>query len=218
MKIQALRNIGLFESLSDAELDSLAPHFVTRKFPKNAVIITEGDDTNSLYVVLKGRVKVFLNDENGKEVILNDQGVSDYFGEVSLFDDGKRSASVMTLEPCEFAVLEKQAFVTCLAANPQLALTIIRGLTLRLRALSDNVRNLALMDVYGRVAHTLLEMAEDQDDRKVITERLTQTELAARVGASSKMVSRIMKELTAGGYIRKDGKQIVINKALPANW
>ncbi len=213
-----LRKIKLFESINDLELEALSKHFVFRKFPKNSVIINEGDTASSMYIILDGRVKVYLNDEHGKEVTLNIQEPGDYFGEVSLFDDGKRSASIMTLEKCQFALLEKQEFIKCMGSNPQLALTIIKGLTFRLRVLSENVRNLALLDVYGRVTRTLIELATERDGKQVITEKLTQIDLASRVGASPKMVSRILKDLKTGGYISKQGQYMVINKSLPPAW
>jgi len=142
----------------------------------------------------------------------------DYFGEVSLFDNGARSASIMTLEDSQFAVLEKTAFLKCISVQPELALTIIKGLTMRLRGLTGSVRNLALMDVYGRVAHTLLELAVEKDSQRVILENLTYEELAKRVGASTKMVGRVMKDLKTGGYITKTGKRLVINQSFPSSW
>lgn len=213
-----LNNVDLFESLEADELEELSKHFISRQLAKNSIVINEGDDTNSLYIILSGRVKVYLNDENGKEVILNVEQKGDYFGEVSLFDDGKRSASVMTLENSKFAVLEKDEFLKCLAEHPHLALAIIKGLTMRLRALSENVRNLALMDVYGRVAHTLLELAEEKGQQWVINEKLTQNDLAKRVGASSKMVGRIMQDLKKGGYIIKRDGELIITRQLPSAW
>jgi CRP/FNR family cyclic AMP-dependent transcriptional regulator len=218
MDVKILSGINLFESLEGEDLLAVSNHLVRRRFLKNSIIINEGDTTNSLYIILSGKVKVFLNDENGKEVILNVVNEGDYFGEVSLFDDGLRSASIMTMEDSDFAVLEKSAFLNCMAAHPELALTIIKGLTTRLRGLSGSVRNLALMDVYGRVAHTLLELATEQDGRKVITENLTYNDLAMRVGASSKMVGRVMKDLKSGGYITKSGKKLIINQSFPASW
>jgi len=218
MDVKILSGINLFESLEGEDLLAVTNHLIRRRFPKNSVIINEGDTTNSLYIILDGKVKVFLNDENGKEVILNVVSAGDYFGEVSLFDDGRRSASIMTMEDSECAVLEKSAFLACMASNPELALTIIKGLTTRLRGLSDSVRNLALMDVYGRVAHTLLELATEKDGVKIISENLTYKDLAKRVGASSKMVGRVMKDLKTGGYITKAGKDLIINQSFPASW
>lgn len=219
MDTDLFEKMPLFEVLGPEERQALTSHFVLRRHPKNTVVINEGDDSNSLYIILEGQVKVYLNDEAGKEVILNIQGPGDYFGEVSLFDEGPRSASIMTQQECHFAVLMKEAFVNCLANHPGLAITIIQGLTTRLRALSENVRSLALMDVYGRVARLLMELASEQDDGSwVIKQRLTHTDLANRIGASSKMVSRIMQDLKKGGYIRKESSQIIIKRDLPAAW
>jgi CRP/FNR family cyclic AMP-dependent transcriptional regulator len=218
MDVKILNGINLFESFSADDLRAVSSHLVRRRFPKNSVIITEGDATNSLYIILSGKVKAFLNDENGKEVILNVVNEGEYFGEVSLFDNGSRSASIMTLEDCQFAVLEKTAFLKCISTQPELALTIIKGLTMRLRGLTGSVRNLALMDVYGRVAHTLQELAIEKDGKTVIIDNLTYEELAKRVGASTKMVGRVMKDLKTGGYITKSGKKLLINRAFPSSW
>lgn len=153
-----------------------------------------------------------------KDVTLNTQDVSDYFGEVSLLDDGPRSASVITMEDSQFAVLNKQAFIECISENPHISLKIMQGLTRRLRALSENIRSLALMDVYGRVVHLLLDLAIEHDGAHVFEDRLTQNDIAARIGASPKMVGRIMQDLKKGGYVCKDGKHLVITKPLPAAW
>lgn len=219
MDVSQIKNIPLFASLNDNEQQSLKEHFLFRRHAKNSIIINEGDDTSSLYIIIEGRVKVFLTDESGKEVVLNTQSAGEYFGEVSLFDDGLRSASVMTLEDCQFAVLTKQTFIQLITDNPTLSLSIISGLTQRLRALSENVRSLALMDVYGRVARTLMDLSVEQDNGdRVIAESLTYSDLANRVGASSKMVSRIMQDLKKGGYISKESQKIYIKRNLPPAW
>ncbi len=218
MDTQIFDQIPLFEALAQDHRDTLVKHFIVRNCPKNTIVINEGDDTNSLYAILEGKVKVYLADEAGKEVILNTQGAGEYFGEVSLLDEGPRSASVITTEECQFAVLMKQDFIDCLTENPQMSLKIIQGLTHRLRALSENVRSLALMDVYGRVARLLLELAEEQGDIQIIPEKLTHNDIAARIGASPKMVSRIMQELKKGDYIRKADGKLIIDRPLPAAW
>jgi CRP/FNR family cyclic AMP-dependent transcriptional regulator len=218
MDSRMLEGIPLFQSLSETERAALSGRFVVRRHPRNAVVINEGDETSSLYVIVEGRVKVYLTDEHGKEIVLNTQGPGEYFGEVSLLDDHPRSASVATLEDSKFAVLMKQAFIDCLRENPDIALQIIRGLTERLRGLSENVRNLALMDVYGRVARLLLDAAVTCDGVRVIDEQFTYADIAARVGASPKMVGRIMQELKKGGYLRKAGGKLVIEKSFPSSW
>jgi len=218
MDIKLFNQIPLFEKLDSDEREKLASRFVLRHHPKNTVVINEGDDSRSFYVIIEGEVKVYLTDENGKEIVLNKQTAGEYFGEVALLDEGLRSASVITTQQSQFAVLNQQAFSECISDNPQISLKIMQGLTQRLRALSDNVRSLALMDVYGRVARLLLDEAIDQDDVKVIKNKLTQNDIAARIGASSKMVGRIMQDLKKGGYIRKDDKHLVIAKPLPPAW
>ena len=213
-----LSKIALFSGLPEAELQVISDLAVIRTYPKNTMVICEGDLSDSLYIVLAGKVKVFLNDEEGKEVTLNIQGEGEYFGELAMLDGSPRSASVMTVEETQLAVVSKQAFENCLERNPKIAMTVIRGLARRLRELSENVRSLALMDVYGRVAHTLLELAEEQDGKLVVQQRLTQRDIASMVGASREMVSRILRDLTVGGYITIDNKIITINERLPSGW
>ena len=218
MDIKLFDQIPLFEKLNDDERENIASRFVLRRHLKNTVMINEGDDSRSFYVIIAGQVKVYLTDESGKEVVLNIQNAGEYFGEVALLDEGPRSASVITTQASQFAILNQQAFIDCITENPQISLKVMQGLTSRLRALSDNVRSLALMDVYGRVARLLLELAVEQEGKKVITGKLTQNDIADRIGASSKMVGRIMQELKKGGYIQKDGKQLLIAKPLPPAW
>ncbi|MBN4080434.1 Crp/Fnr family transcriptional regulator [Beggiatoa alba] len=216
--VQMLRNVPIFDNLSDDELSAVKKYAVIRNFPKNSVIINEGDSSDSLYVILKGRVTVYLSDENGKEVILNSQGIGDYFGELALVDDEKRSASVITTEKSTFIIISKMDFKKVLSSNPELAYNLIRGLTSRVRHLTDNVRSLALLDVYGRVAKTLLLLAEEKEDELVIDMKLTQQDIASRVGASREMVAKILKDLTIGGYISNDHKRITIHERLPAHY
>ncbi len=213
-----LDNVSLFANLPQMDRDAISKLATTRSYPKNTIIISEGDSSDSFYVVVSGKLKVFLSDSEGKEIIINMLKDGDYFGELALLDDEPRSASVMTLEDSKLALISKSAFQDCLTANPAMALGIIRGLTARLRNLTENVKSLALMDVYGRVARTLIEMAEKQGDVQVITQRLTQRDIANMVGASREMVSRILKDLTIGGYITITNKTITINDKLPPGW
>jgi len=192
---------------------------VTRNFPRNAVFITEGDYSDSLYCILSGRVKVYLNDDEGKEVILNVQGPGEYFGELALLDSGPRSASVMALEKCRLSVISKVDFEEFLDKHASAQKKIMLGMVKRLRALTENVRTLALLDVYGRVARVLLQLARPKGDVLVINEELRQQDIANRVGSSREMVSRVMKDLREGGYIEIDeNRHIVIKERLPAGW
>lgn len=121
----------------------------------------------------------------------------------------------MTTEKAKLAFLSKADFQRVLAEHSEIALNLIKKLTGRVRILSENVKNLALLDVYGRVAKTLLGMAKDNDGQLIVEKRLTQQDIANRVGASREMVARIMKDLVKGGYITVARSQIVINEKLP---
>jgi CRP/FNR family cyclic AMP-dependent transcriptional regulator len=205
------------EALPDALLQQIARQAVVRSYPKNAIIVTEGDEGDSLYVLVSGRAKVFVSDADGKEVQLNQLGPGEYFGEVTL-DGGTRSASVMALEDCRCAVLRRTEIGGFMAEHPDFALHVIRKLAHRVRSLTDSVRDLAFIDVYGRVARLLLELAQEVDGRMVIEDRMTQKDIAARVGASREMVSRIFSDLTEGGYVRKEAGRIVVLRKPPAHW
>jgi len=212
------RESVLFAELAPDDVKFIAGHGIVRSFPKNAVIINEGDHSDSLYVILEGRVKVFVSDESSKEVILNIQGPGEYFGELALIDDTPRSASVMTIEKSRLVLVTRQAFERCLAENPSLAVKLIRMLVRRIRSLNVNGKDLALLDVYGRVARTLIKLAVDEDGTLIIKQRLTHQEIASMVGASREMVSRIMRDLVLGGYVVMEGKRMIILSKLPAHW
>lgn len=210
-----LEDVAIFSGLSQDDLELLEHHMVTRSFQKNTIIINEGDEANSFFIIIKGAVKVFLSNEEGKEIIINAQGPGDHFGELALLDDAPRSASVITTEKSTIGVIAKEDFHKVLAKNTDLSLNLIRELTRRVRLLSDNVRSLALMDVYGRVAKILLGMAQEEDGIMVINKRPTQQDIANHIGASREMVARILKDLTTGNYITIDGRRLIINEKLP---
>jgi CRP/FNR family cyclic AMP-dependent transcriptional regulator len=204
-------------TLSEADLKSIGSHGVVRSYPKNTIIVSEGDTTDSLYVILEGRVKAYVSDSDGRQVVLSTQGPGEYFGELVL-DEGPRSASVMTLLPCRFLVVQKEEFRKFLLQNPAFALALIDKLIARVRALTESVKSLALMDVYGRVARLLLELAEESNGGFVIAQRLTQQDIASRIGASREMVSRILKDLSVGGYLTQSRTGIVLHRKPPEHW
>ena len=213
-----LKNIELFEKLSDEELETLESLAVTRSYPKNTVLINEGDQANAMYFIDSGKVRVYVSDDQGKEFILNTMGEGEYFGELSLLDDEKRSASVITTEKAAFSIIYKDDFTDAISKNPNLALSLLKNLTGRVRQLTDNIKTLALQDVYGRIRKTLMGLAEDQGDIQVVTEKLTQQDIANRIGSSREMVARILKDLQIGGYIETEKKQIKILKKLPESY
>lgn len=205
-----LRNVPLFSVLPESQL-ALLTGVVTRKsFPRGTVIIAAGDPTESLFVVISGRMKVMMSDDEGREVILAILGTGEYFGEMGLVDDSPRSASVVALEACELLTLAKRDFKHCLQDNFDMAMTVMRGLVKRLREADKKIGSLALMDVYGRVARLLLEMAETVDGQKVVTKKLAKQDIAKMIGASREMVSRVMKDLQNGGVIEVRSGSILL--------
>ena len=209
-----LKKVPLFVGLQEHDLHALADKAVIKTFPKHATVINEGETTGSLYVVLSGKVKVLLGDESGKELILDIKGPGGYFGEMAL-DEQPRSASIVALEPSRFAVFSKDDFKHLLLEHPEVSQHVIKDLIHIVRGLNKNVRSLAMLNVYGRVSKLLLDLAVDQHGTLVISEKLTQQDMANRVGSSREMVSRIFRGLSLGGYIKVEGKKITINKTLP---
>jgi CRP/FNR family cyclic AMP-dependent transcriptional regulator len=213
-----IENVSIFAGMEPSDLALIEQRMVKRNYPRNTIILSEGDNSDSLYVILSGKVKVYLNDENGKEAIINYQEEGEYFGELSLIDDYKRSASIMTTVKTTVAIMSKQAFHQVLLGNPNICIHLLKDMVGRVRTLTDEVKSLALSDVYGRLSKTLLSLAEEKDGQMVIEGHVTQQELANRIGASREMVCRIFKDLVKGGYISSDNNQYVINKQLPARY
>jgi CRP/FNR family cyclic AMP-dependent transcriptional regulator len=208
---------GPFLHLNEAALRELTPRGVARDFRKNTVIVNEGDDTNALYVVLSGRLKAFISGDDGREIVLDTIEPGDYFGELVL-DGGPRSASIINLEPCRLFVIPQADVEHLLQENPAFARDLLKRLIGRVRSLTAKVRDLGLRDVYGRFVRFVDENSIEDGGLRIIPERLTQSEVAARIGGSREMVSRIMRDLTEGGYIEVEAKRIRLRKKLPAHW
>jgi len=200
-----------------SNLDALTALGVVRSFPRNTIIFQEGDRGDHLYVVLSGKLKVFLADSDGKEIIVDMLGPGQYFGEMAL-DGSARSASVMTMESSRLAVIERDQFKQFIAQDPDAAFSVIITLIRRARNLTRVVGNLALLDVYGRVARLLLDNAVEESGRLVVGTRMTQQEIAKRVGASREMVWRILDDLRQGRYITIEDGHIMIQQSLPKRW
>ena len=206
-----------FAPLQDETLRSIATSGVVRTFARNTVLINEGDVGDALYVILSGRVKVFSSNEAGREFVIDFHGPGEYIGEMTL-DGAPRSASVMTVEPTTCAVVNRAQFRDFILVHPDFAMHLIDRLIHRLRVTTGNLKSLALSDVYGRLVRLLNALAQDVDGRQVVPEKLTQQDIADRVGASRDMIGKLMKDLVAGGYLTVEERTIVILKKLPTGW
>jgi CRP/FNR family cyclic AMP-dependent transcriptional regulator len=217
--------------LPEGMLGAIAAAGVVRAFPRNSVLINEGDSGDSLYIILAGKVKVYASNVAGKEVVIDFHGPGEYVGEMSLAG-APRSASVITVEPTTCAIVTRAHFREFIRAQPDFALHLIEKLIHRARLdevereiglrpdelATENVKSLALSDVYGRVVRLLVTLARDVDGTQVVPERLTQQDIADRVGASRDMISRLLKDLVAGGYLAIEDRTITILKKPPPGW
>ena len=178
----------------------------------------EGDPVDGLYVVVSGRIKVLLSDNDGKEVVLTVESAGACFGEIALLDEEPRSASVAALENTELLIIYRDQFMDLLDNHPEFARALIRSLAHMVRRLTKNVESLALKDVYCRIVDVLERRSVVADDVHVVNERLTHQLIADMIGSSREMVSRIMSDLVKGDYISVTSEQIRINRRLPSGW
>ena len=188
-RTQALKAVPFFAQLNDLELEAVRAVSTERTHPKNAVVLTEGEMGDSLYVIQSGKVKVVIGDEDGREIILKILNPGDFFGEMSMIDKQPRSASVTTIETANFLVLTHAAFERCVEQAPRIAKVVMQILAQRVREADKKIGTLALMDVYGRVASTLLELAVYQDGKLVVGEKLWRISLR-RIWCSAARVQR----------------------------
>ena len=199
-------------------LGRLASRGILRSYRKNTIILNEGEPGDSLFVLLQGQVKVYATDENGREITYGTIQAGDYFGEMSL-DGGPRSASIMTLDQSLCALVPRAAVLQHLADEPAFAISLVSQVIRRARSATETARQMALLDVYGRVIHTLEGQqgpASSQDPVQLT--QITHQQIASRVGASREMVSRLLKDLEKGGYVELGIKRITLKKKLPARW
>ena len=209
-----LHRIPLFASLSDEDLADLAAHLHEVKHKKGSVIISAEEAGTNLFVLARGKVKVVLYGANGREVILSLMKDGDFFGEMSLLDGEPRSANVVAQGDTSLLVLERKEFISWLETHPKVFRALMTELSRRLRDADERIGSLALLDVYGRVARTFLDLGRKEGKRVpegiLITERPTQAEIAGLVGTSRETVSRAMSELQRRGYIRQQGRGLLL--------
>lgn len=211
-----LQNVPLFQNAPEHLIQALGELSVRHTYPKNTMLFMEGDESNQLFIIERGKVKVFVTSADGKQVILNFMGPGEYFGELALIDGKPRSASVVTVSDTSVVTVARKKFQQFLSEHPEHTLEMMTQLVFRIRDLTDSVKDMALLDVYGRVSQLLIRLSDD--DGRIKSPKLTHQEIANMVGASREMVSRIMKELAIGEYIEQLPDAIVICKKLPLGW
>jgi CRP/FNR family transcriptional regulator, cyclic AMP receptor protein len=212
---ELLAHVGIFAGVTPDALKKLSLALKPLTFAKEAVIVGQADHGDALYIIESGRVKVVLYGESGREMILTIFKAGDVFGEMSLLDGQPRSANVIALQESRVLMLSREDFVKHLQESPSTALNILSEMSMRLRRADEIIGNLALLDVYGRVARVLIDMArrdgEDTDEGVMIKHRLTQQDLASMIGTSRETVSRVLSEFQRRGFLSMQGKNILLS-------
>lgn len=212
---ELLRHVPLFSGLEDEDLESLIAVATKRKYPKESVIFFEHDVGDSLFVIMAGRVRVTILSDDGREIILSVLSSGDFFGEMSLLDNEPRSATAIAVQDTELVVLRRNDFLSIVQKRPRLLLNLLSVLSSRLRKANHQIGSLALLDVYGRVARVLLDMAREhgvrQKDGRISFRRPTHQEIANMIGATRETVSRTISDLHRQGFIEISGKNVIVD-------
>ena len=201
--LDLLRRVPLFSLLTVTQAEVISGAVTKQRYKRGEVLVEQGQKSNALAILLTGRARVVSADSRGREVILATLGPGDYIGEMSIIDNEPHSATVRAEVQTDVLLLGRADFARCLAENSSMSLVVMRGLVKRLRHADRKIESLALLDVYGRVAHALLEFAvQDVQGQWIIREKISRQDLAKMVGASREMVSRVMKDLEERAFIQ----------------
>jgi CRP-like cAMP-binding protein len=211
---ELLRQVPLFSELNEQDVASLARLATRRRYPKDTVVFFEHEEGDFFFMILEGRIKVTILGDDGREIILSMLGSGDFFGEMALLDNEPRSATAIAVEDSELLSLHRTDFQGVLGENPAITTALIKILTARLRKANHQISTLALLDVYGRVARVILDMARDEGrrlkDGRIAFRRATHQEIANRIGTTRETVTRMLKDLERQGLIRVEGREIVL--------
>lgn len=203
-----LRSLGLFSSLSDAQFGAVLQSIQHRSYAARARIISAGENADALYVIISGRVRVLFDDGEGHELIAATIGPSEFFGEVGLIDGRPRAAHVEAEEACEVLLVPRNVLLECVEHNAHAAMSMLRTVVERLDEAHRKMAALGLMDVYGRVARVLLDTCREVEGLLLV--EVGSEKIAAMVGASREMVSRVVKDMIGKGVVRRHKRKLIV--------
>jgi CRP-like cAMP-binding protein len=211
---ELLRSVPIFSELTETDFTSLGRVANRRRYPKDAVVFFENEQGDFFFMILEGRIKVTILGDDGREVILSLLGAGDFFGEMALLDNEPRSATAIAVEDSELLSLHRNDFQSVLTDNRSIMIGLIKILTARLRRANHQISTLALLDVYGRVARVIVDMAREEGrrlkDGRIAFRRATHQEIANRIGTTRETVTRMLKDLERQGMIHVEGREIIV--------
>ena len=214
-EVSFLRNVPIFNELSDQELEKIAALGVRKKYKKGSIILLEEETGAALFVIVSGKVKIVRMDDDGREVILSILGESDFFGEMAILDGLTRSASVVATSKSELFMIHRRDFLKLLNDYPMVAIALLRELTGRLRKADSQIKSLSLKDAAGRVANVVLQLADEigmfRKGRVEIDELPLQQDLANMAGTSRETISRMIHKFIKKGHLQMQGNKLIIN-------
>jgi CRP-like cAMP-binding protein len=216
--LELLSSVELFSELDPDELAAVAAVAKQRTVPRDTTIFHAGDPAESVFVVANGRVKIVTTSSDGKEFILTILGAGQVFGEMALLESAPRSASVITGTAVELLVINRQDFQHLLETEPRITRKLLTILSQRLRRANAKMESLAYMDVAGRLARYLLDLARDHGQRLgngwVVVRRPTHSDIAHSIGTSRETISRLINEFEEGFGLVNKGKYTYIREGL----
>jgi CRP-like cAMP-binding protein len=210
--VESLRNIGLFSTVHDEDLESVASLLIERRFPKHKTIVEEGLPGDYMYIIREGRVSVSKLSDDGREKILEFLEAGDFFGEMSLLDNAPRSASVRALSETRILALSRADFLAVLKRSPVLSMAVIQELTRRLRQVDEQASSLSFQRVKERTMGLLVRLAKEETGRDGyrVTPALTHQQIADMIGTSRETVTRALKGLREQGWLSQEGKRYLV--------
>ncbi len=211
---EVLARAGLFQGVAGEASEALASSLQYADYARGETVFLEGEQGDTLYIVLTGKVKIGRRATDGRENMLSVMGPSDMFGELSLFDPGPRTATATVVTEARLASLAHASLKPWITDRPEIAEQLLRVLARRLRRTNDALADLIFTDVPGRVAKQLLALSErfgsTEPDGIRVHHDLTQEELAQLVGASRETVNKALADFAQRGWVRVDSRALTI--------
>lgn len=219
IETSVFQRVSLFAELEESDLQALSRLAAVKQYPAGATILREAEPGDLFFVLVRGEVKVFVDSSDGREVVLTHLQAGDFFGEMALFDDETRSASVSALTDSELVVIARPDFLSLLEHDFSLTRKILKTLSARLRRANDVIESLALLDVGGRLARYLLRLADSAGKPAVegyfVVNRPTHQEIANSIGATRETVTRMLKQFEDRKLIRVQGSTVWVPSEVP---